>query len=232
MTSSDPINESLQSDEKRPIKAGQVAYQRFKEMLFAQRIQTGAVLTQAELMTLLDVPIGPLREALQSLENEGLVTMLPRSGIRIVKPDLTLIRNAFQLRRIIECEAVRKFAERATLAEIDRWIERHRSVMEKSQAGMAAEALMEEASGTDAAFHTVLVASLRNPLIDEIYERTKDQIRLIRLDNLYLLSGVAVANTMMEHLRILEAARLRDHPAVVRAMEDHLAASLHRAIGL
>jgi DNA-binding GntR family transcriptional regulator len=104
--------------------------------------------------------------------------------------------------------------------------------MEKSDSGMAAEQLLEEARSTDMEFHTVLVASLRNPLIDEIYERTKDQIRLIRLDNLYLLSGVAVANTMMEHLRILEAARSRDYPAVIRAMEDHLAASLHRAIGL
>ncbi len=80
--------------------------------------------------------------------------------------------------------------------------------------------------------HTALVAALRNPLIDEIYERTKDQIRLIRLDNLYLLSSVTVVATMTEHLRILEAVRARDCDAAVRAMEDHLAASLQRALGL
>ena len=58
-------------------------------------------------MQLLDVPIGPLREALQVLENDGLLTMLPRSGIRIVKPGMSLMKDSFQLRRILEIEGVR-----------------------------------------------------------------------------------------------------------------------------
>lgn len=214
------------------MKAGQLAYQRFKEMLFDQRIPTGATITQSELMAMMDVAIGPLREALQTLESEGLVTMLPRAGIRIVKPDLTLIRNSFQLRRIIECEAVRKFTERAPMQEVLAWIERHQAVMRDSGAGLSSDELIDRARVTDMELHTALVAALRNPLIDEIYERTKDQIRLIRLDNLYLLSSVTVVATMSEHLRILEAVRARDCDAAVRAMEDHLAASLQRALGL
>ena len=214
------------------MKAGQLVYHRFKEMLFDQRIPTGATITQSELMAMMDVPIGPLREALQILESEGLVTMLPRAGIRIVKPDLTLIRNSFQLRRIIECEAIRKFTERASMEEVLAWIERHQKVMRDSGAGVSTDELIGQAHATDVALHAALVAALRNPLINEIYERTRDQIRLIRLDNLYLLSSVTVASTMTEHLRILEAVRARDSEAAVRAMEDHLAASLQRALGL
>ena len=96
--------------ERQP-KLSRIAYARFKESLFARRIPIGATVTQAELVELLEVPIGPLREALQVLENDGLLTMLPRSGIRIVKPGMSLMKDSFQLRRILELEAVRKYAE-------------------------------------------------------------------------------------------------------------------------
>ncbi|WP_051329092.1 GntR family transcriptional regulator [Geminicoccus roseus] len=230
MSSSDPIEPAIQETEKRAAKVGQLAYERFKQMLFDQRIPTGATMTQAELMTLMEVPIGPLREALQILASEGLVTMLPRSGIRIVKPDITLIRNCFQLRRIIECEAVRKYADHAAATEIERWLARHQDVLARTET--VNEDLIVEAHGLDVAFHTAMVSSLRNPLIDEIYARTKDQVRLIRMDNLYRLSWAMVGKTMNEHLRILEAVRLRDGDASVRAMEDHLSASLQRAMGI
>ena len=77
----------------------------------------------------------------------------------------------------------------------------------------------------------MLIAALRNPLIDDVYTKIKDRIRLVRLDNLYMLSAVTVERTMQEHLRVLQALAARDTDAAVRAMEDHLAAALHRAIG-
>jgi DNA-binding GntR family transcriptional regulator len=201
-------------DSTKPLaKLSQLAYQRFKEALFAQNIATGATLTQGDLVRLLDVPLGPLREALQVLESEGLVTMLPRAGIRIVKPDMALIKDCFQLRRILECEAVRKYADRAPAQEMANWIARHRTIIARVETG------------------AMLIAALRNPLIDDVYTKIKDRIRLVRLDNLYMLSAVTVERTMQEHLRVLQALAARDTDAAVRAMEDHLAAALHRAIG-
>ena len=49
-------------------KLSQVAYQRFKEALFAKRILAGSTISQAELVAITGVPISPLREALQVLE--------------------------------------------------------------------------------------------------------------------------------------------------------------------
>lgn len=223
---------AAQGGDGRLMKLSRVAYQRFKEVLFAQQIATGATLTQGELCALLDVPIGPLREALQLLESERLVEMLPRAGIRIVKPDVSVIRNSFQARRILEAEAVRKFAERAPIEDIEDWTRRHREMLARALESGIAEGLIDEARALDLTFHASLVASLRNPLIDEFYARTKDQIRLIRLDNSYLLSAATVAATMREHLRVLEPLLKRDAEAAVLAMEDHLAAALNRSIGL
>jgi DNA-binding GntR family transcriptional regulator len=124
-------------------------------------------LTQSELMALLDVPVGPLREALQVLESEGLLTMLPRSGIRIVKPDMTLMKNNFQLRRILECEAVRKYAERAPAEELAHWEGAHRGVVSRAQSGMAEAALLEHARTVDHGFQAALIGALRNPQIEK-----------------------------------------------------------------
>jgi len=92
------------------VKLSQVAYRRFKEGLLTARIEAGAVMSQADLVRLLDLLISPLREAIQVLGSEGLLKVMPRSGVKIMKPDMELIKNSFQLRRILEREAVLKYA--------------------------------------------------------------------------------------------------------------------------
>jgi DNA-binding GntR family transcriptional regulator len=211
--------------ERQP-KLSRIAYVRFKEGLFARRIPIGATVTQAELVELLEVPIGPLREALQVLENDGLLTMLPRSGIRIVQPGMGLLKDSFQLRRILELEAVRKYDELARLEAA------HRDVLAAAQSRMAEDALIAHSGTVDRGFHAILIASLRNPQIHEVYCRTDERIRLVRLDNRYRQSATTVTQAMQEHLVVLNALRAHDSAAAVAAMEDHLRRALHRAIGL
>lgn len=230
-TALDVGSTAVEAAERQP-KLSRIAYARFKEFLFARRIPIGATVTQAELVELLDVPIGPLREALQVLENDGLLTMLPRSGIRIVQPGMGLMKDSFQLRRILELEAVRKYAEVAEADELARLQTAHRQVLAAAQARIAEDALIAHSGTVDRGFHAILINSLRNPQIHEVYSRTNERIRLVRLDNRYRQSATTVTQAMQEHLVILDALRTQDSPAAVAAMEDHLRRALHRAIGL
>src|SRR5215468_9225394 len=104
------------SSRQRSLSA--LAYERFKAALFEQRIKAGAFVSQAELVALLGVPLGPVRDALLALQAEGLVTIRARSGIEIAKADFALIRNTYQLRFMLERLAVRRFAEAGTLARM------------------------------------------------------------------------------------------------------------------
>jgi len=217
--------------ERQP-KLSRIAYARFKESLFARRIPIGATVTQAELVELLEVPIGPLREALQILEHDGLVTMLPRSGIRIVQPGMSLMKDSFQLRRILELEAVRKYGEVAQDDELARLETAHRDVLAAAQSRMAEEALIAHSGTVDRGFHAILIGALRNPQIREVYSQTNERIRLVRLDNRYRQSATTVTQAMQEHMVILNALGAHDSAAAVAAMEDHLRRALHRAIGL
>ncbi len=213
------------------MKLSQCAYERFKDALFNRRIPLGQTVTQAELTRLLDVPIGPLREAMQRLEQEGLLTPLPREGVRINKPDPDLIKNAFQLRRILEAEALRKFAEQANEATLAGWRTRHQELLQHATAGQAEAPLTRAARDVDDGFHAAILAAVRNPLIEEAHARNNDRIRVIRLDLFYKPVAIAIMRTMEEHLKVIDALLARDVVTALAAMDEHLTRAMHRAMG-
>ncbi|HVJ74668.1 MAG TPA: GntR family transcriptional regulator [Casimicrobiaceae bacterium] len=98
----------------------EVAYERFKAQLFKRNLVPGQFVSQGELCELLDVPLGPTREALKRLEAESLVRLIPQRGIQIADIGVTLIREAFEFRTVLELAAVRRFTESADLATVEK----------------------------------------------------------------------------------------------------------------
>jgi DNA-binding GntR family transcriptional regulator len=213
-------------------KLSRVAYRRFKESLLTGRIPTGAVISQIDLVRQLDVPIVPLREALQVLEAEGLLTVLPRSGIQIVKPDLEMIKNCCQLRRMIEREATTRFATTATRDDIKAWEDRHVELLHAVEDGLGQPELGERLDTVDDGFHAALLASLRNPLIEDAHRQIKERLALVALDNHDAINPLLTKQTMTEHLAVIAAIKAQDPAAAANAMDAHLTRAMHRAMGL
>jgi DNA-binding GntR family transcriptional regulator len=215
------------------VKLSQQAYRRFKECLVTGQIKTGTVMSQADLVQILDVPISPLREAVQVLESEGLLMVMPRSGIRIVKPDMEAIKNWFQLRRMLEREAVSRYAISASTAEIDAWEQRHLLLAEDVDAGLDEPILSPRAAEVDDEFHHALLRSLRNPIIEEVYSRTREQLRLAGLVRAGgQITPLLVKVTLAEHLKIIGALQRQDLSGAVAAMDEHMTRAMHRAMGI
>jgi DNA-binding GntR family transcriptional regulator len=214
------------------VSLSEIAYKRFKECLFTRRIALGAVVSQGELVDVLDVPLTPLRDAVHRLQSEGLVEIMPRSGIRVLKPDMELIRHTCQLRMIIEREGIRRYAEFCPAEELEHWVARHKEVEEALAANMQQPEIGNLTSTIDNDFHFAVVGSLKNPIIDETYRRTRDRIALIRLDQSYVLSPPLIRATMREHGKILAALAEHDRDAAAAAMDAHLMQSMHRALGV
>src|SRR5690349_24051566 len=100
----------------------EVAYERFKAQLFKRNLVPGQFVSQGELCALLEVPLGPTREALKRLEAENLVRLIPQRGIQIADIGVTLIHEAFQFRSVLETAAIRHFvdaADDATIADLE-----------------------------------------------------------------------------------------------------------------
>lgn len=223
--------EDIAIEEPAP-RLSELAYRRFKEALFAKRIRAGSTVSQADLVAITGVPISPLREAMQVLQSEGLIRILPRSGILITKPDLALLRNAFQLREVLEIPAVRHMAGAMPRDDLLAIEAAHQELLDRAQGQEVTAEVAERISAFDLDFHYGAVRFLSNPLLSRAHEQAFDCIRLIRLDQLYMLSAVAITRTMQEHLAIIRACLARDPEAAVEALELHFARAMQRALGV
>lgn len=209
-----------------------IAVRRFREALFGGAIEPGSVLSQSDLVRMLDVPVGPLRDALRHLQAEGLLTIHPRSGIEIRKPDLELLRHSYQMRLVLERPAARLFADSARLAEIDELIAAHRQAIALIDGREFGDDDARAVEALDRRFHARVIGALANPLADSAYAQALDFVRLVRLDRLYRYSTAIAIRTFNEHLAILAAMRRRDVAAAEAALEAHFSRAMQRAMGI
>jgi DNA-binding GntR family transcriptional regulator len=215
---------------KSSARLSDLAYARILEVLFERKLPAGAFVSQAELVALTGVPVGPLRDALRVLDAEGVVTIHPRTGIQFVKPGLELTRSTYQFRSIIESAAVAMFAETAPEEEIEMLAQRHRAIAARVERDGLNEALVAEVEELEGVLHGSIVASLNNGLIDSSYKRIHNYIRILRLDR--RLTPSLVLNSVREHLLILDACRRRNAAEAIVALQQHFDAALQRSLGL
>src|SRR5580658_2372347 len=81
------------------------AYESFRHHLLAMNLRAGQFISQRELVELTGLSLAAIREVIPRLEADGLIVTVPKRGLRIAAMDLKLVRNAFEVRRILECEA-------------------------------------------------------------------------------------------------------------------------------
>jgi DNA-binding GntR family transcriptional regulator len=206
-----------------------IAYARILEILFERRLPAGAFVSQAELVALTGVPVGPLRDALRVLDAEGVVTIHPRTGIQFVKPGMELTRSTYQFRGIIESAAVATFAETAPDTEIEMIERRHREVIDRVQRDGLPPHVLSELEALEDLLHGSIVTTLNNPLIDSSYRRVRNYLRLIRLDR--RITPPLALRSLREHAAILEACRRRNPTDAVAALRAHFSAALQRSLG-
>ena len=213
-------------------KLSDLAYRRFKEALFQKRIAAGAIVSQAHLVAITGVPITPLRDAMQVLQSEGIIQILPRSGIKIAKPDLALLRNAFQMRQILEVPALRHVAEAMPKHDLKALESKHQALLKGAPGTAMTRERATAVEAVDHSMHHAFIRFMDNPLLERAYRQAHDSIRLIRADRLTVLSTSALTRTMEEHLAIIRACLARDADAAQAALELHFARAIQRALGL
>jgi DNA-binding GntR family transcriptional regulator len=208
----------------------EVAYERFKAQLFKRNLVPGQFVSQGELCDLLDVPLGPTREALKRLEAESLVRLIPQRGIQITDIGVTLIREAFEFRTILEAAAVRRFVATADDATLEALETSTRTMLDRLAANADADTrLVDAALEVDWRMHDLIVESVGNRILMQAHRQNFDKIRMIRLHG---RSPRYLPLAMEEHLAAIQAMRRRDADAAAAALEHHLACAQRRALGL
>jgi DNA-binding GntR family transcriptional regulator len=205
------------------------AYQTILQGLFDRTIPGGSEFSQAELLRLLGLTAQPLRDALRTLENEGLVT-IQRACIRFIRADLELSRSTYQFRSLIERAGARALAEKGDADQIQELIDGHVALLEQLEQGELGPQEKDTLDALENRLHGALTFYLRNPLIETTARRLKNYLTLVRLD--WLTTRPLAIRTVREHIDILKACALRDADAAEAALAAHFQQALQRLLGI
>jgi DNA-binding GntR family transcriptional regulator len=93
------------------------AYFRIRDLIVSLELAPGSIVNERELMERLALGRTPVREALRALAQERLVEVYPRRGIFVSSVDVRDLASLSEVREILESQAARLAAERATESE-------------------------------------------------------------------------------------------------------------------
>jgi len=150
--------------------------------------------------------VTPVRDALQMLAQEGLVTIKPRSGYFVTRVTLKQLRDLFELREILEVAAVERAAARISDEQIRE--------LEQVHGGYTGEDddSYERYTDENRRFHYLVARASGNDELAEMIGRLLDRLgRFMVMRRI----GKALAPT---HARLIEALRAHDVEAARRAI--------------
>ena len=138
-----------------------VAYASLKQEIMSGALLPGEQLFPAELADALDMSRTPVRDALNALQHDGLVEILPRRGYFVSRVTVRDVEEVFDLRLILETAS----AERATRRIAEGEIERLASLSRRFVSGDVDS--YRAYLGENREFHLAVAAATGNRLLHE-----------------------------------------------------------------
>ena len=188
------------------------------------RLKPGEHLVTRALAERFGVSHTPVREALIALAGIGVVDLVPNRGAIIRKVTPAEVREICQVRRALECEAVRGACGRIDPAELLVLREAFRGLVAKTSPFPSN--LIDEARAADNRLHDLIAANSGNGFLAKEIGRLKDLFRAFR-DAAWAKEEdrreyQRIAEEAHEHLAIVDALAASDRRAAVRAMSRHI----------
>lgn len=193
------------------------AYTRIKQKIVSLALAPGAVIDEAALQEELALGRTPIREALQRLAREKLVTIIPRRGMFVADIGITDLGRLFEVRLALESQAARLAAVRG--------LPTHWQRMEAALADLLDgedSADNEQLIAVDAACHEILYEAADN----EFLQDTLVTLYALSLRLWYFaLNQIGdMRGAILEHQAILDALQAQNAEQAAVLMEQHIRA--------
>ena len=193
----------------------QVAYERIKRMIVRLDLAPGSVVREDDLQARTGVGRTPIREAVQRLEREQLLVVIPRRGLLVTSIDVSELPLLYETRAMLEPYVHRLAARRGTEAE---WRRMEQALAAVGRRGAKAgwELLMD----TDRLCHTQVWQAADNRFLTDTLDMLYTQSE--RLWHLYLRDAYDMHDALDEHREILAALRRGDGDRAASLAEAHV----------
>ena len=171
------------------------------------------MIKEDDLVTRLGIGRTPVREAIQRLERDQLVAVLPRQGVQVTAVDVSEMPLLFETRAILEPYVHRLAAVRGT--------EQHWQPMDDALRSVeVGGATWADLLAVDRLCHEQVWKASANRFLTETLEMLYTQSE--RLWHLYLRDRASLDNAIIEHRQVLDLLRAADANGVAAVIEEHV----------
>jgi DNA-binding GntR family transcriptional regulator len=188
-----------------------LAYESIKKYILAGKLERDVRLTEESLSLQLGISKSPIREALNSLQNEGLIRIEPRRGAYLRQFSVKEAEDLYSLREVLEVYAVSIVKITPELiSELKASIKRTAQFLKSDDKTSHIE--------EDTRFHGAIAKATENQELCRVLENIQNQIWLFRCQSYDLSSSTAPK----AHTAILKAFEEGDRRKAQVAMREHI----------
>ncbi len=200
----------------------ELAYETIKEKIIQCDYRPNTFLSESLLMKEIDASRTPIREALNKLEQEGFITILPKKGVMVTSLTLSEVNMAFDTRILLEPYILENYMEYINIEKLKEIKENFRTLLKSS-------ADPNDFGILDDRFHRIITTACTNKYLNISLSHVFDQSMRIRL-----LAGIYIwerhKDAATEHIAIINAILDHDKESATEAMRLHLNASKTAAV--
>ena len=197
-----------------PVDATQRIVESITDAIVARRLMPGTKLVEQKIADIFKVSRTLVRQALNQLSRDRLITLEPARGAFVAMPSVEEARQVFDLRQMLEGAMIKRLCKVITktqIAELRRHLVAEHEAVSRTDVSGRTRLLAD--------FHIVLARMLGNDVLAQLLSDLLSRSSLIAL--MYQSSHSAHAS-QAEHVAIVDALEKRDVRAAVRLTEEHL----------
>jgi DNA-binding GntR family transcriptional regulator len=189
----------------------ELAYRSIKQNLLEGTFAELSRLTEESLAAQLGISKSPVREALNRLETEGLISIEPRRGAFVRKFSAKELRDLYDLREMLEVHSIN--AAVITPGLLNGLAASIHRTKKHLKSGRKTEHIEE-----DLRFHAMITAATGNQELCRVLENIQQKTLLCRLES-YELSAAAAPDA---HTKIYQALQKDSKREARLAMREHI----------
>ncbi len=190
-------------------------YRTLKKAILRGEIKPNTKLSLQEISKSMQVSVTPIREAVNKLESEGLVNLVPNKGVIINEISIDDFQEMLQIRAALEGLISELAAKKITDKEIIAMME----IISNMEISVEKDDRLEY-NELDIKFHDLLLNIVANNKLKEMYNRLILQDHKFRLRTLKL--AYRMPKSLQEHRNIALKIKEKDPVAASRASQEHI----------
>jgi len=207
-----PLEKSPRDPRPLPVRV----YEQLRDLIVLGELAADSQLVQEQVAEALGVSRTPVRDALNRLAHEGLVTWNPGRGYLINGLTSREVREVYEVRRTLELEAARLACGRHDAALLARL----NALIEDMAAADPKDAVINFELNRQ--FHRTLVEPCDNHLLLKMLDTLWDHPVNRRITRSYLQEAGSSQAMINEHCELLAAAAANDEALLVHLTSHHL----------